>query len=145
MLSPAPGEQFTIVVSGAELDVIRLAIGRMVEPEPVKKPTTRRVTPSAAAPVYATGDARLDEFMRKHHKPGWKPPRVPAPNLRPPTLPKGSPIGSMVEVDQLGVCQVIAQGYENSEWCVTNGKGGTGVIRFDKHGAVSSVRITTGA
>lgn len=61
---------YSIEVSAAELDVIRLAIGRMVE---AKKVRARK--PAAPVEVFApnTGDRALDDFMRRHHDPKWKP------------------------------------------------------------------------
>lgn len=53
--------RFTIEVSGAELDVVRLVLGRMVEPKPIveRKP---RVNLEIFNPN--TGDDHLDAFMR---------------------------------------------------------------------------------
>jgi len=58
---------FTITVTEAELDVVRLALGRMLSPRKVADRTTK--APTASAPVFATGDDALDAFMRR----SWTP------------------------------------------------------------------------
>jgi hypothetical protein len=60
-------QRFTIEVSEAELEVVRLALGRMLEPKPVRARKT--AAPVITAPVFATGDDRLDVFMRDHWRP----------------------------------------------------------------------------
>lgn len=78
---------YTITLSAAELDLVHddlvKALGRFVDPKPA---TVRK--PAASVKVFApnTGDARLDAFMRSHHDPKWKAPRIPRPNLKPPRL-----------------------------------------------------------
>ena len=57
---------YTITVSGAELDVIRLAIGRMVTPIPVQ---VKRATVSHIAPYFDSGDSALDAFMASRWTP----------------------------------------------------------------------------
>jgi len=54
---------YNIKVSEAELDVVRLALGRMVNAKPVAEPRAKRelFTP-------ATGNDRLDAFMRASHE-----------------------------------------------------------------------------
>lgn len=96
---------YLIEVSGAELDVVRLALGRMVEPKPAPKPR---------------------EAVKR--------PTFP----KPPRLPKGSPIGTWLEVDGLGECQVVCQGHAPGEYGVTNGRE-TAMVKL-REGAVMSVR-----
>lgn len=58
--------RFTIEVSAAELEVLSLAIGRMPNAKPVREAKPRT---SVERPVFATGDAKIDEFMRRTWKP----------------------------------------------------------------------------
>jgi hypothetical protein len=106
---------YSIELHGAELDVVKshleaisFALGRVVEPKPVK---------AAARPAAV------------------KRPMFP----KPPRLPKGSPIGTWLEVDGLGECQVVCQGHAPGEYGVTNGKT-TAMVKL-REGAVMSVRI----
>lgn len=53
-----------------------------------KKPRSRKAAPSPVeVPVFDTGDARIDAFMRRHHKPGRKLPAMPTvPGTASPTI-----------------------------------------------------------
>jgi len=53
---------YNIKISETELDVVRLALGRMIEAKPISKPRAKRelFTPT-------TGNDRLDAFMRASH------------------------------------------------------------------------------
>lgn len=73
---------YTITVSAAELDVVRLALGRMVEPKPVPK---RKAAVSAGVPFVSTGNNDLDAWMRRQYDRGVKP-------YRAKPLPKDSPL-----------------------------------------------------
>lgn len=57
---------YTITVSGAELDVIRLAIGRMCEPKEVKP----RAAKLAMMPIIDTGNPELDDWLRAKYRAG---------------------------------------------------------------------------
>ncbi len=72
---------FTIQVTEAEYQVIALAIGRMPERKRVRARAAKKVEPAPEPFNPATGNAELDEFMRAHHDPKYKP--LP--------LPKGAP------------------------------------------------------
>ena len=59
-------------------------ISRAGAPAPAHKPVkapAKRATPRRVVEIFApnTGDSALDEFMRKHHNPKWKPRALPKP------------------------------------------------------------------
>lgn len=83
MQSTMPAQRFRIEVSAEELDVIAQAIGR------TPKATAVRGSASSPADTFApsTGIAELDDFMRRHHDPRWKPPALPRPGKVPALTP----------------------------------------------------------
>lgn len=106
---------FSIELHGAELEVVKAqldamsyALGRMLEPKPVTPAKAPRAT------VKRTGYSA------------------------PPRLPKGSPIGTWLEVDGLGECQVVCQGMKPGDYGVTNGRE-TAWVKLQQ-GAVLSVQ-----
>lgn len=74
---------FTIEVSGAELEVITLAIGRMPDAKPVRARAGKYVEPFHPD----TGDSRLDAFMRASRQRRGAPKAAPTPRV--PAFPFG--------------------------------------------------------
>lgn len=78
-------QRFTIEVSEAELDVVRLALGREVTPKPVR---SKRAPVETFSPQ--TGDPRLDEWMRRNRARVGPPKALPKIPTASTTFPHGN-------------------------------------------------------
>ena len=74
---------YNVTLSETELQVVSLALGRMVEPKPIAPRKSHKVKETSHPRVmsfYGTTDAELEAWLDEHHDPHWKPKpyRVPA-------------------------------------------------------------------
>lgn len=73
-------DSYTVTLTAAELDIVSATLGY--------RPTARKVVKKPAATVDAavfnTGNAEVDNFMRRKHDPKWRPNfRLPRPSAPP--------------------------------------------------------------
>jgi len=81
--------RYTLEVSEAELDIVRLALGRMIDPKPI---VARKPKADALPFDPDTGDSALDAFMRSSRVKRGAPKPTPRPRYgvsKPPSIAKG--------------------------------------------------------